>query len=307
MEMIPTGNTDKKRGTRDLESLVLAEQKFKKKFLGSFLDVAGVSVSLFLIFAVIVITTTDIQICTFEDFAGFTLDFFLLLFCSYTMYVNSADSGTRAGLKTESYKKAIASFAARKQEIIDGKHQEKLPEFCYRFITRELYNTRNAILAIIGFPYSEFERDWLGKTEKEVNASELSEGQKRAVIRANATAPIKLTPEMMMKRGKNGTRREPLGTTPEEKKTTNFIVRFFMTLATAVITSMIVLEAVADPTWAMFVECVVKLLTIVMNGAMGYKFGYENIVIDTVEYMEDQEDLLRQALEYFTEAPKAQE
>lgn len=308
MEMIPIDVPAKKRDrAKDIENLVLAEQSFKKKFLGSFFDVAGVSVSFFIILAVILITTTDIHLCSFADFAGFTLDFFLLLFCSYLMYVNSADSGMRAGLKTETYKKQLAAFTEKKQTIITRKLQVRLPEFCYHFIVTELYNTRNAILAIIGFPYSVFERNWLGKTEEEVNASELSAGQKKAVIKANATEPVKLTPEMMMKRGRNGGRRSPLGITPEEKKTHNFVLRFFTTLITAVITSMIALEAIAEPSWTVLVTCFVKLLTIVMNGTLGYKFGYENIVIDTVEYMEDQEDLLRQAIEYCESTPLPQE
>jgi hypothetical protein len=44
-----------------------------------------------------------------------------------------------------------------------------------------------------------------------------------------------------------------------------------------------------------------------MNATLGYKFGYENIVVDTVEYMESQTDLLRQSIEYCESTPLSQE
>lgn len=306
MEKIPVDGERSAR-SKNIERAVLAEQDFKKKFFGSFFEIAGATVSIFIVLAVILITTTDIHLSSFEDFAGFTLDFFLLLFCAYAMYVNSADTGMRAGLKTDVYINALADFNQKKKEVIDRKFQARLPEFCHYFIVTELYNTRNAILAIIGFPYSQFSEHWLGRTEDEVNAGELTAGQKKAIIEANATEPVKLTPEMMMKRGRSGGRRDPLGVTPEQKKTANFIIRFFTTFLTAIITSMIALDAITDPTWTVIVTCIVKLLTIVMNATLGYKFGYENIVIDTVEYMESQTDLLRQSIEYCESTPLPQE
>lgn len=302
MTKIPTGEERKARGG-EFEKIILAEQSFKRKLANSFLDIAGTCVSLFIILAVILITTTDIHLCTFEDFAGFTIDFFLLLTCAYAMYVNSADSGSRAGLRTDTYKKQNEAFEAKKRAIIDGKLQSRLPEFCRYFVETELENARNSILAVIGFPLEEYNTVWIGKSAEEVNASDLSAMQKRAVIEANALEPVKLTPEMIMKRGRGNSRRAPLGTTPEKKRTMNFVIRFFMTFLTTIVTSMIALEAVTDPTWTVIVTCVVKLLTIVLNGAMGYKFGYENKVVDTVGYMEDQEDLMRQAMEYFEATP----
>lgn len=46
-----------------------------------------------------------------------------------------------------------------------------------------------------------------------------------------------------------------------------------------------------------------KLFPIVLNGFTGYKSGYENIVVDTVNYMNDQSDLMRQLIHYVEENP----
>lgn len=304
MEKIPVQN-EVRDTAGEFERNVLDEHAEKKKFARKMLDTAGITVGVFIMFAVVVIATTDIHIRDFRDFAGFALDFFLLLFCAYAMYVNCADSGMRAGLKTDTYKKGLAAFMEQKSTIIERKLQARLPEFCYYYITTELRNTRNAILAIIGYSYDQYEAEWLGKDEDTVNAAELSKAQKKAIIKANATEPIKLTPEMIMKRGRGSARRAPLGITPETKKGINFGVKFFNTFVTSFFISIIVLEAVIAPTWTLIASCVFKLLAIVINGFNGYKFGYENIVIDTVNYMEDQEDLMRQAVDYIEETDKA--
>jgi hypothetical protein len=40
-----------------------------------------------------------------------------------------------------------------------------------------------------------------------------------------------------------------------------------------------------------------------MSGFTGYKFGFENIVFDTVDYINDQTDLMRQFLNFSENIP----
>ena len=81
----------------EFEQTMLSEHAKKKKLAKGFLNNAGIFVGVLLMFAVIVVVTTDIRLTSFEEIAALGLDFFLLLFVSYSMYVNCADSGTRAG------------------------------------------------------------------------------------------------------------------------------------------------------------------------------------------------------------------
>ena len=46
-----------------------------------------------------------------------------------------------------------------------------------------------------------------------------------------------------------------------------------------------------------------KLCPVILNGFTGYKFGYENIVYDTVNYMSDQIDLMHQFKQYIEDNP----
>ena len=45
---------------------------------------------------------------------------------------------------------------------------------------------------------------------------------------------------------------------------------------------------------------------IILNGIMGYKMGYENIAVDTVNYMLDQIDLMEEFIQYVRLNPTPQ-
>ena len=288
------------------EESVVAENQVKNKLKKGFLNYAGIFVGVFLMFAVVVIVTTDISLTSFEEMAALGLDFFLLLFCSYSMYINCSDSGMRTGLASKLYTDALTTFETYKKSIVDRKLQARLPEFCRHFVDEELRNSRLEILAIVGISYKKYLSEYISLSEEDVDALEdedLSKPQREAIKKANAVKPIKLTPEMIMKRGRGSYRRSPLGWKPETKKYFNFGAKFVTTFLVALVMSMIVLDVVIEPTWVIFASVMLKLLAVVMNGFTGYKFGYENIVFDTVNYMSDQVDLMRQAIHYMDETP----
>lgn len=300
--------TQKNSRAEVFEKAVVSEHNQKKKVAKSLLNNAGIFVGVFLIFAVVVIVTTDIKITSFEQIAALGLDFFLLLFCSYSMYINASDSGMRHGLQSDLYLDALDRFSANKKSIIDAQYQSRLHEFCMYYIDNELKNAKISVLAVVGFSYKEYSKKWLGVDKKTIeNDSMLSKAQKAALIKANAIKPVKLTPEMIMKRGRGSSRRAPLGTKPETKKSINFGVKFGSTFVISLVMSIIVLDMVVEPTWVIFASCMLKLLAVVMNGFTGYKFGYENIIFDTVNYMDDQTDLMNQSMQYFDAHPELEE
>lgn len=284
---------------RTYEEAILLGNSKRKKAAKSFLNNAGIFVGVFLMFAVVVVVTTDIRLTSFEEFASLALDFFILLFCSYSMYVNCADSGMRTGLLTESYTDPLGKYETLKKNLIDRKMQSHLPDFCRHYVEEELRSSRISVLAIVGFSYEEYIEKYVHLDKEMIQGTPgLSKAQKKALIRANAIEPITLTPEMIMKRGRGSGRRTPLGMTPEKKKGIAFGVKFVTTFVISLFMVIIVLEVVEEPTWEIFASACLKLITIVANGFAGYKLGFENIVCDTVNYINDQTDLMSQAVHY---------
>lgn len=296
MEKIPTRVQEK---SVSIESAVLLGEKTKKKIAKGFLNYAGLLVGIFLLFVVAVVLTTDVKLSSFHDFAALSLAFFVLLFCSYAMYINCADSGMRAGLLSETYCGITAKYDALKQHIVERKIQDKLPEFCRWYVENELKNTRSRILADAAVVYDTYAEKYMGQDKKVIMAdANLSQIQKDAVLRANRISPIRLSTEMIFKRGRGSSHRSPLGTKPETKKKVVFATKFLRTCVTSLFMGVIALEMVATPSWTMFASVCLKLLTVILNGFFGYKFGYENIVVDTTNYISDQIDLMEQFLQY---------
>ena len=90
---------------------------------------------------------------------------------------------------------------------------------------------------------------------------------------------------------------------PSKKRRIGYVLKFVSTFAVAVLMVGITLNPKSDLTWGTFAECILKLFPIVLNGFTGYQSGYNNIVVDTVNYMNDQADLMRQFIHYVEENP----
>ena len=278
------------------------EKEGKKRIAKSFMDYGGIFLGVVIVFAVIFIVSNDITITSVWDAASFGIDFFLLLFCTYAMYIGCADSGSKAGFRTAVYERASDRFEEKKRKVIESGHQKRLNEFCQDYIARELRSARIAILANAGIDFDVYIKLYEGKDKGTVNTMEgLSKLQKKAINAANNVKPIRLTSEMIMMRDTSANRRSPLGMHPKTKKAFAFGGKFLSVASITIITTAAVLQTATEPVSVIIATCAMKLVTIVINGFMGYKMGYENISEDTVNYLNNQADLMEQAIHFCNE------
>ena len=285
---------------RSFEDGMTRRRSKKKAAAKTLLNNAGIIFGVFLTFVVIIIVTTDIRLATWEEITGLGIDFLLLLFCSYTMYINCSDSGMRHGLRTDTYLDAVEMFDKAKAKITSCGNQKRMYVFCRHYIKEELKHTKMLELENVGFCYEDYLEKYLGLDDSKIDEdTELTKAQKKAVKKANSIDPIRLTPEMILRRARGHSRRSPLGMNPETKKKINFGVKFVSTIFLSLFLTVLIVDMVIEPTWIMFVSCMLKLISVVSNGFSGYKFGYENIVNDTANYMNDQTDLMGQAIQFF--------
>lgn len=286
------------------ENFVEKSERFKNNATKSFINNKGFFVGLILLFIVIVVYTTNVNFNSELSLVNFGLGSFILLFCSYSMYINCADSGIRAGRNNKIYNDTNDKYNATKNKIINSKKQIRLPEFCKQYINNELKNVRENILTEVGISYKFYKENYLGKDKATINNDNvLSKTQKKIIIYANKINPINLTSNMIMQKARSNNKRKPLGDSPKTKRERAYIIKFITTTITALFTVLIVLDAITNPSWQTFAELCLKLLLIVFNGFTGYKMGYENIIIDTVNYMNDQIDLMEQFEQYCEENP----
>lgn len=280
------------------ESVVLALDDTKQRITKKILSNAGMICSCFLFFVAAVVLTTDIKsIESITQIANLGVSFVVILFLTYSMYFSCSDSGIKSGKLSLIYAETCKRCDDMKNHIITNDLYKTLVKFCNDYIKRELKTARSELLSPVGISYEEYEKNCKGRDIEDLKAT-YSHAQLKAIKRANKLKAIRLTADMICKRSRRGTRRNPLGMNPGTKKTINDVLSFIKITLTSLLTGVVVLDAVVDFSWATIVGVLLKLMPVVVNAFNGYKSGYEYIVIDNVDYMNDQIDLMEQAVRY---------
>ena len=285
----------------NLEKISQERRKLSQLILGN----ARTMMIAFILFTVIVVMTTDITLVTISDIKDFGLEFFLILFSSYAFYVVNADGGTSAGLETDEYKGAVKSFSTLKDKISDNTYASRTNEFCAFYVAEELKRTRTQYLILVGIGYDEYLEKYAKLDKSEIqDIKELTKLQKKAIIKANKVKPIRFTSDMMLSMpGENTFSRFALNITPKLRKNLAFSAKFMKMAFAAVGMSLIALQVLLEPSWTVFAEVCMKLFTVIINGFDGRTMGYNNIVIDTVNFINTQSGFMQQAIHYIDSHP----
>jgi hypothetical protein len=161
-------------------------------------------------------------------------------------------------------------------------------EFCAWYIANELKHARQSLLAVSGISYATYEA-YIGVDDDMVEADEkLTKRQKNAIIEANSLKPIYLDADMIMRRASAAKRKASRKLTPESKlyiKSGTRLVRMFISSALIVAVSF---EVIINPSLATLAATALKVLFVVLNGFTGYKEGFANITVDSVDYVGEQ-------------------
>lgn len=280
----------------ELEKISTERKKLSQIVYGN----ARTILIVFILFSVVVVMTTDIRLVTISSIRDLGLEFFLLLFSSYAMYVACADGGTSAGLATTAYKDSVKRFTELKTQLLENARYSRINEFCAWYIAEDLKKTRMQYLIVASISYDEYLKKYskLGRTEIK-SLTELTKLQKKAIIRANRVRQIRFTPDMLTTmQGKSAFTRFVLYLTPKTQRRFAFGAKFIKMSFVAIGMSLIAFKIILEPSWTVFAEVCIKLVTVVVNGFDGRTMGFNNIAIDTVNYTNAQSDLMYQAIRY---------
>lgn len=279
----------------------------RKKLSQHFLGNARTLIIVLILFTVIVVTTTNIRLVTVSSITDLGLDFFILLFASYGMYVCCADGGVKEGYATDVYKASVARFEELKAKI-ENSMLTRMDEFCNYYVDEELRKTRMQYLSVACIPYDVYLEKYVNLGKSEVDAlPELRYGQKKAINKANKVKRIKLTPERIMTLGKTIHTRSVLAVTPDTMKNIVFGKKLVKMSFISACLSMIALDVILQPSWTVFAGVCLKLFAVVINGFEGHKEGLANISVHTVNYVNNQSSLMQQAVHYIETHPTTEE
>ena len=293
MDKLPSLETQNSLG-----NIVLTDKTKTKGFVKGFLNNAGIFLSIFLTFAMMIITNANIGIASIEDIKALTVEGLIVFLGTYTVYISCSDTGMRHGTLTAVYKAAVERYETLKTSTINNIPDETVFAFCKDYTEKELENTRRLVLSSTGITYAEYLEKWLGKSKKSVNESDLSEVQKKAVINANKLKTMPLTPSMLIKKDMKIDRMKPLGTSPQAKRNASYVKKLIFAVLTTAFIHFIIYKIQTDPLFVIISECCTILINVLINGYSGYMSGYKNIIIDSVSYMDNQSDLLVKVSKY---------
>lgn len=280
--------------------IITNERKTLSQFL---LSNARTVIIVFLLFAVVVVMTTDIRLVTISSITDLGLEFFLLLFASYGMYICCADGGIKNGYETEAYKSAVKRFDELKARIEESM-LSRMDEFCTHYVDEELRKARMQYLSVACIPYDVYMEKYVKLGYKEVGyCDELTSSQKSAVRKANWVRRIKLTPEMLLTKGETVHTRSPLTATPKTMKNIAYSLKIAKMSIVSICMSLIAFDIILEPSWTVFAGVCIKLTAVIVNGFDGHKEGFNNITVHTVNYVNNQSSLMQQAIQFIEAHP----
>jgi hypothetical protein len=269
----------------------------------SLMETAGYVISAAILLVVIVVMTTDIRNITLQSVADLSLQMFVLMFLSYGMYVSMYQNGMMAGEKLPLYISVTNRYNQIRDEIASDNNHQALSSFCRGYVEQELKSRIEDLILVWGITYEQYEKIRFLSRNKLAEQG-LSKGQIRCVRKANRIRPIKLTPEMLCKQGKAPIKRGVMHIQPAIRRKKDYVKKFFTTSLTSCAMGFIAFELFSEPTWETVCAVVFKLFMVAITGYSGYMRGYDNIVTDSVLYMQDQIDLLGQFKRWKDETSK---
>lgn len=265
----------------------------EKKLSSTLVEKAGWIMAVVIMLVVIAVMTVDIKSVTFDRLDEISITFVVLIFCSYSMYGNMYHTGMTSGKKLDSYKKIMAKYSSIRAEIKTKDVNKKLAEFCKQYVDNDYRSRCEEILDRADVTWEEYSNEYKYCSKKDLNRK-LPESKIRAIIAANKISPIVLTPQMIYWSGEKFERRNPLALSPSDRRFADMAWTLSKTCATSLGMCFVAFEAFANPSWEVFCAVAIKLLTVALNGYAGFRRGYDNIAVDTVNYTEDQIDMLEQ-------------
>ena len=261
-----------------------------KKTVNGFIGNIGIIIAAMTLFCAAAVFFMDISLASFVT-VNFSLSFVILLFCAYTIYFSLADTGMRLALSDKAYLKAKENYEEIKSELRKNGKLEYLGEFCHEYIKNELVSAKKERLLSSGISYSEFCEKYSGR-DKSALPKELGKKAKRAILSADRIKPVHLTPDMLLSVGHSGSDRRILRKNPERTRFISALRALVPTTLTSFFAVSIVFSVIKEPSSAVFIECLIKLFTLIWTGSKGFLMGYNNISIDTTAYLCDCTDIL---------------
>lgn len=268
-----------------------------EKTITSMMEKAGYAVAAAILLVVILVMATDIKCITSISIQDFSVTFFVLMFCSYFMYLNMYRNGMIAGERLVEYKNVCEEYTTVRDKIKSPDVHKRLSAFCRDYVDNEMRARIEEVLSKGDIAFEDYTRyKHMGKAQ--LKACGLFKDQRKCIRKAKRIRHIKLTPTIIYKGGNNASRRKVIHMLPSDRRLIDNVSKLISNATSYCVAGVVAFEIFADPSWQTVISVAFKLLMVVCTGYSGYMRGFDNIATDTVAFIKDQIELLNQFMRW---------
>ena len=269
----------------------------KNRNFQDFIDGITLTAIAALIVVVIMLYITTISFSTDFSLKQIGFEGVILYFATISISILSRAYARRKGRNTKQYAHAFERVEANNQAIIDNGYSAKASTYCRKWEEEELRSSRLKVLSCVGISVDDFENKYVKYNKRELTAKypELSKDEIKTILTAKKIKRLRYDESYLTVSDKVYGRHSPSGgfkTRTVDKINT---AQLFITGAVSCgFSASLVMEVVADPSWATIVTCAIKVIMIIIFGVFGIVNGYNlSAVRETRELVEKADEQAR--------------
>lgn len=278
----------------------------KSKNFQDFVDGITLTAIAALVIVVIMLYITTISFNADFSLKQIGIEGLILYFATVSISLLCRSYARRKGRNTKAFSSAFARVEEYNQRIIENGYSARTTEYCRLWEETELRSARTKILSSVGISVEHFEKAYLkyNKSELKQRYPELSSGEVAAILKAKKIKRLKYDESYLTVSDKVYGRHSPSGGFKNHTAEKMSTVRLFITGAVScAFSASLVMEVVADPSWATIVTCAVKVILIVIFGVLNIVGGYNSSAVREPRELEEKADEQARFIKYCEKLP----
>ena len=258
------------------------------KAFSSFVDGITLTVVGLLVVVIILLYLTQISFNTDVNILEFGFQSLVLYLASLSIYFLLRSFARRKGRMTDAWQNAFKTIESLSSAIVSTGAAARTTEYCRAWETAELNDSRERILADAGITITDFNEKYLkyGKWEIKKQFPTLTKFERKIIRKAKRLKRLHYNENYLSVNNSYGRRKAPNQyISTKTLEVFNGITKAITMLFTAIFGVTLCVNLVSEPSLATVVMCLVKIIIVLISGAVGMAGGYNITSVKAVDEM----------------------
>jgi len=250
----------------------------RQRAFQDFVDGITLTVVGILLVVIFMVSMTNIAFNAEIDLKDFGTQVFVLYFCTVSVNLLLRSYGRRKGRGTQQWKDAKQKVEENNERILSLGFSGRIFEYCRKWETEELEGVQMRILSCVGISIIDFREKYVKYSARELREHfpDLTQLQIKHIRKAARAKRLRYNEHYLeVAEKRNRARVSPSGGYTSNEVTVFQTIKVIISaLVTSLFSASLVLEIIAEPTFATVVACFVKIIMLMIFSAYGLVNGY---------------------------------